>query len=41
LRKSARRRNSQATVRLVNPAATARRLLELTGLESAFPIRSG
>jgi len=38
VRNCARRRNTHATVRLLNPALPARRLLELTRMDCSFPI---
>ena len=40
VRKCARRRNADATVRLLNPALPARCLLKLTGLDAFFPIEA-
>jgi anti-anti-sigma factor len=40
LRNSARHRNAQVTVRLLNPAATTRRLLKLTRMDALFPIEA-
>ena len=38
VRNCARRRNSTATVRLLNPALPARRLLKLARADSLFPV---
>jgi len=38
LRKSARQHHHTATVRLLNPARSARRLLTLTRMDTIFPI---
>jgi anti-anti-sigma factor len=40
VRNCARNRNAEATVRLLNPAGTTRRLLKLTRMDALFPIEA-
>lgn len=40
LRKTARRHNCNATLRLVNPPRELRRIVELTGIDAAFSMSS-
>ena len=40
VRNRARQRNARATVRLLNPAVRARRLLKLTGMDALFAVEA-